>query len=133
MSDLEITRLCAEAMGFVWSSSSKKYPFTEPIHSSAAWVNGELYDPLHDDAQAMALEDWLIERGYLWQENGLLRYSSLDRSFEYANFSLFDKAARRKAICECVARMASARAPTSPGTRAIQQVANTAQPSQGGS
>lgn len=57
MSDLEITKLCAEAMGFSWSEPM-------PIdHQVFVWVSvgtgsnahGERYDPLHSDAQAMAL------------------------------------------------------------------------------
>ena len=47
MTDLEITRLCAEAMGYEYSDGSGT------ICVSKAGVGN--YDPLHDDAQAMAL------------------------------------------------------------------------------
>lgn len=50
MTDLEITKLCAEAMGFekLYHATDKRIWF---IYNG---VKGE-YDPLHDDAQAMAL------------------------------------------------------------------------------
>lgn len=57
MSDLEITKLCAEAMGFSWSEPM-------PIdHQVFVWVSvgvgnsahGERYAPLHSDAAAMGL------------------------------------------------------------------------------
>ena len=54
MTDLEMTRLCAEAMGMesdnyvllFHADGSQTGPFV---------VTPEVYDPLHDDAQAMAL------------------------------------------------------------------------------
>ena len=46
MNDLEITRLCAEAMGGKISQHFKESPM---------WLSGQLYNPLHDDAAAMAL------------------------------------------------------------------------------
>ena len=59
MTDLEMTRLCAEAMGYQ-HGRPKHQPHTQ------VWVSGDeysgsvdddwfRYDPLHDDAQAMAL------------------------------------------------------------------------------
>jgi len=56
MTDLELTKACAEAMGYQWSA---------PRHQ-AQWLNSDNgvgglrkrwkhYDPLHDDAQAMQL------------------------------------------------------------------------------
>jgi hypothetical protein len=48
MTDLEMTKLCAEAMGFPCFKNDL-----------GRWVEanvmGSVYDPLHDDAQAMAL------------------------------------------------------------------------------
>ena len=90
MTDLEITKLCAEAMG------GEGFAYDE---------FGPKYDPLHDDAQAMALvkkfelsvefsdefhtnSDWAVCRGTTIQA-----YSrDLNR-----------------AICECVAKMQAAR------------------------
>ena len=50
MTDLEMTRLCAEAMG-VWHCPDTDTDFVgKPIQAVLS-----MYDPLHDDAQAMAL------------------------------------------------------------------------------
>lgn len=57
MNDLELTKLCAEAMGL---KAHKGYYFdTDPLSAYLAVNNGQglLWDyaPLHDDAQAMQL------------------------------------------------------------------------------
>ena len=83
MTDLEITLLCAEAMG---------YKPGEHYH----------WRPLHDDAQAMALvkkfrlnihahdEQWKVEE---WGDDGAMAlHETLNR-----------------AICECVAKMQAAK------------------------
>lgn len=49
-SDLEMTRLCAQAMGFVEISN-----IPGGVLVCALLGAPERYDPLHDDAQAMAL------------------------------------------------------------------------------
>lgn len=48
-SDLEMTKLCAEAMGWNWKEHGSLFISS----GTGPW---EAYDPLHDDAQAMALE-----------------------------------------------------------------------------
>ena len=55
MTDLEMTRLCAESMG-LWFGHSKSDD-TDNLYVSKTAISGpwEVYDPLHDDAQAMAL------------------------------------------------------------------------------
>ena len=93
MTDLEMTRLCAEAMG---------YYLMRPSASDHAWHTAEqdYYDPLHDDAQAMALVkkcDIHCEKIGSWWEceepmGHLGTHSDLNR-----------------AICECVAKMQMAR------------------------
>lgn len=53
MTDLEMTKLCAEEMGLNWEAEQKRIAARD-----GKWLNGyetPLYDPLHDDAQAMAL------------------------------------------------------------------------------
>lgn len=108
MTDLEITRLCAEAMGMEvtyvnWpepeTDRSKKvihakFPDEKPIH----------YYPLHDDAQAMALVKrftleprWNIER-QKWLVSKSYR---IDPSAWSGNLN--------RAICECVAKMQAAK------------------------
>ena len=51
MTDLELTRLCAEAMGL---KISKVYDGGTIVLSSSHCFN-HIYNPLHNDAQAMAL------------------------------------------------------------------------------
>ena len=104
MNDIEITRLCAEAMGYD--------EYSEHIDAEGRWeiylerdagIGTRIYWPLNDDAQAMALVkkfglhlgredigDWIVEmfswkRG-LWME--VAHSKNLNR-----------------AICECVAKM----------------------------
>ena len=50
MTDLELTRLCAEAMEL-----KRLHENEAGIFSDWGWVSAKRYDPLHDDAQAMAL------------------------------------------------------------------------------
>jgi hypothetical protein len=56
MTDLEMTKLCAEAMGIPHKISTDRRTgaFVEIIKESDPGNGGE-FDPLHDDAQAMAL------------------------------------------------------------------------------
>jgi len=56
MTDLEMTRLCAEAMGITYrvSHDRRSGEFVE-INTGRDPGNEGEYDPLHDDAQAMAL------------------------------------------------------------------------------
>ena len=79
MSDLAITRLCAEAMGAaVFRMGDCLYPDTK------------VYDPLHDDAQAMAL----LKQFPIECLNAMCREGSKDFN---------------RTICECVAKMQGAR------------------------
>lgn len=80
MDDLEMTKLCAEAMGY---SADEVQEGTLVFCSH--W--GRIYDPLHDDAQAMALVKELHlsidapsdHRGNTWfvhsKEEGFSMYS----------------------------------------------------------
>lgn len=103
MTDLEITRLCAEAMGHtlvkeigIWCIPHPTWHDRDTSNKSGAL---KVYDPLHDDAQAMALVKKL----------GLsLRLTDPDwwdvwvplHSTAYANNENLNRA-----ICECVANM----------------------------
>ena len=102
MTDLEMTRLCAEAMG---AELSDKSGLSIPLEFNADKQTIVRYDPLHDDAQAMALvkglgltcifelgqgrESWNVQH---WRA-GLARNGNLNR-----------------AIVECVAKMQQAKA-----------------------
>jgi hypothetical protein len=48
MNELEMTKLCAEAMGLYAGPDAEEFIFPR-------WRRITEYDPLHDDAQAMAL------------------------------------------------------------------------------
>ena len=103
MTDLEITRICAEAMGF-------KVGDTIPIHRETASGSYPLYDPLHDDAQAMAL----VERFKLALEyvtpSDYLNPANTDRWIvKYKIFHTGNKKDLNRAICECVVKMQAAK------------------------
>ena len=87
MDNLTITRLCAEAMG-------------HPDLDSYKEANDYPYDPLHDDAQAMALVKKFPEECLQAMTENLAEYA-LSPSRPELNFN--------RAICECVARMQAAR------------------------
>jgi hypothetical protein len=96
MNDLELTYLCAEAMGF------------DPAHYNDTfhYPNGSVFDPLHNDAQAMALVTKFelhlgyYENGWLVTKFGLpvFRESRTER-VETFNTNL------NRAIVECVAKI----------------------------
>jgi len=84
VTDLEITKLCAEAMGY---------------------RNSSHYNPLHDDAQAMAL----VKRQGLhivWQPMCPDIWKVDDTTHVAADKDL------NRAICECVAKMQASNAKT---------------------
>jgi len=114
MTDLEMTRLCAEAMGYV-SCIGGVQPRGEQRELYWRTPRGEMakyaYDPLHDDAQAMAL----VKKFDLsvWGHS----YAAGDWKFhaEYAPFSdgkdsiLGHGITHNRAIVECVAKMQAAK------------------------
>ena len=96
MTDLELTRLCAEAM-------------FDRLEWEQRLFN---YDPLHDDAQAMAL----VKKFRLLIElnpNILGRQVRVSGSEIASDIPPFDKCnyetALNRAICECVAKMQAAK------------------------
>ena len=99
MTDLEITRLCAEAMGCAWKQTQDGVfvdSFTE-------------YDPLHDDAQAMAMVKklnicvWGTESGW-WRVVG--NWRAMSGALQEPDAAGKDL---NRAICECVAKMGEAK------------------------
>ena len=87
MSDLEITKLCAATMGV---------DFSKGFGTITCKECGEIgipYDPLHDDAQAMAL--FRSFRLWEWIRDGSLNIGS--------------EADLNRAICETVAKMVGAK------------------------
>ena len=102
MTDLEITRLCAEAMGYVLDESAK--PMGAGIVVHLGQFSSLEYDPLHDDAQAMALVKKLelgLGRGFKDGGESVIWYASNDFDL---TATVWDRNLNH-AICECVARM----------------------------
>ena len=107
MTDLEITRLCAEAMGhglaeyegklYVWSGKSSP-------RMLALDELGPPYDPLHDDAQAMALVKKfpisIMPIQMLGQKACIYRVTAI-----CGDIKVTEDANLNRAICECVANM----------------------------
>ena len=108
MTDLEITKLCAEAMGWdvyeinpgVWRirvSDKQVMGLTDDFCST-------LHDPLHDDAQAMALvKKFEIMWSSAWSAYTFLNCDE-DGTPEYSYSDNLNRA-----ICECAAKMQQAK------------------------
>ena len=116
MSDTEITRLCAEAMGLDVADDA------EPVHYWQGRNPASLhrYDPLHDDAQAMALVkrfDMVIERNgggragepgmrELWAATLFVARPKVKGADTFVVRNAPDL---NRAICECVAKLEEAK------------------------
>ena len=99
MTDLEITKACAEAMRIDVELRSRDFS------GNNYWAhgNGDDYDPLHDDAQAMALvKKFGLHTGFQSFDNlwGCLAQDGITKTY---NTDL------NRAICECVAKMMKGR------------------------
>jgi len=71
MTDLEMTKLCAEAMtGKATVCNGSIYAGEWKRDGKTVWLDGDLFDPLHDDAHAMALVKKfgldISKRGAIW-------------------------------------------------------------------
>lgn len=102
MTDLEITKLCADAMGqLVFEVSQNRPEHTLRIINDRGIRTSVNYWPLKDDAQAMALVKRFNLR--LDKDRSLVEkwavYSKRDYSDAMFNADL------NRAICECVANM----------------------------
>ena len=99
MTDLEITKLCAEAMGYEFHETETSFDLGA-TYVPTIEVDGELYDPLQDDAQAMELvKKFNIAIGELsWDEN---QWKVKIDDMEWHDPDL------NRSICECVAKMQS--------------------------
>lgn len=115
MTDLEMLQACAEAMGvtgvrlgeggplYKVPPEQNDYIVTNPLE----YLKFPLYDPLHDDAQAMALLHWLARQGRVSFEVGRLRFMH-SYGGELQSFMAETDEQRRRAICECVAKLTAA-------------------------
>lgn len=100
MGDLEIVKACAEAMGF----ETLTYAGMVYIAMNARGQAGSKYDPLHDDAQCLALVKKLELR---LQEPET--QPSADRRWRVTCWTPLKTVAQNvdlnRAVCECVANM----------------------------
>lgn len=98
MTDLEITKLCAEAMGYriVYPDQIDLPLCVESSHGSS------VYYPLHDDAQAMALVK--IFKLFVNWDNGTCWVMCAESDCDSD-----DHTDLNRAVCECVARMQAAK------------------------
>ena len=103
MTDLEITKLCAEAMGYQIRndrSVGKDFVMVTGLFSG-------MWQPLHDDAQAMALvKRFYIEIECPSRSHGTWTASRSALPHPYARITDSDL---NRAICECVAKMQEAK------------------------
>lgn len=101
MTDLEMTKLCAQAIGVkTFSGSAPRgggdWPYFIPRPGAGAYV----YDPLDDDAQAMALvKKFHIHIDTLSDGMWSVDVGWLKPGDEVEDFDL------NRAICECVAKV----------------------------
>lgn len=130
MTDLEATRLCAEAMGWkhlgavgipyvrgempegsYWCMSGANDFWIDPEGFRICAPCQGIPDPLHDDAQAMALVYWLISNGhhiaFETATKGTSRIGVCDNIVD----AITDAASVRRFIVSCVAAMQQAKEP----------------------
>ena len=102
MIDLELTKRCAEAIGL---ELCERHSHDWPMYFDGAlgeWGADIRYDPLHDDAQAMALvkkfhldiDSAIIDGEKLWGWRVMASNVSHARNLDL-----------NRAICECVAKI----------------------------
>lgn len=96
MSDLEMVKLCAEAMDIPLKARKGARNMTCGDHDLLETEQYVAYDPLHDDAQAMQL----VKRFWL----AVYRYQS-DKWCAQHRGQFSDNRDLNRAICECVAKM----------------------------
>ena len=101
MTDLEITKACAEAMGYELVQGCEDEVRIHFIKNyGRANGPGRPYDPLHDDAQAMAL----VKKFHLELTCGLndIWIASNRGTTDYVSGNNSDL---NRAICECICKM----------------------------
>lgn len=102
MSELETTRLCAEAMGIDVTGTPPNGQL-EPLGSGVWLLHSRLpYDPLHEDAQAMALVKRFMLRVDAF--SGYCGAPILNNIKTDCLYDTFSDVSLNHAICECVAK-----------------------------
>lgn len=110
MTDLEMTKLCAEAMSFQYNEWSHLTP-SKTGSGIAAWIGDDdpriNYDPLHDDAQTMVLVK-KFALSLAWYDSENMNVWSASSNFR-PNTERFLNPNLNRAIVECVANMQKAK------------------------
>ena len=106
MTDLEMTRLCAEAMGLKQiGANNSLFPQAIVVTEPSLHV----YAPLHDDAQAMAIQKKFgLEIRTEWHNPGKST-AKLKAWIAYSVDEWASDASLNRAIVECVAKMQGAK------------------------
>lgn len=113
MTDIEVTRLCAEAMDY----KIVKTNWYSPASGEALWIDEiqQTYRPLSDDTQAMALvKKFKLDITHAWKGDDVVykvRGTIAGWEVEPHPGDL------NRAICECVAKMQSFRHSPQPRVR----------------
>ena len=113
MNDLEITKLCAEASELRY----KERDGSVVVYSHEKFLPGEggsgefiecfnKYDPLHDDAQAMALVKKFFLKVYFFGNDKSAEWICCEHD---SSSSWRASPDLNRAICECVAKMQAAK------------------------
>ena len=111
MTDLENTKLCAEALelpqpieersGAIWCGGHS----TRGFSGQGEYRSGGLrFNPLHNDAQAMALEDWLLQRGVITIQRTDFMFDPYEGTVFFFEADMTKAENHRRAIVECVAK-----------------------------
>ena len=101
MTDLEITKLCAEALDIPLDIDGIPNVVSVTDPNAPFLLNRVPWNPLHDDAQAMALVKKL--QLFIMPEHEGLAWHVSDKK-DNEKFGVGDDDLNR-AICECVAKM----------------------------
>jgi hypothetical protein len=109
MTDLEMTKLCAEAMGYTVTQDPLGLTRSPQVE---VWIGNGFFGPLHDDAQAMALVkkfELRTDRDFEEGGEGIVWTVSHHLCMKYGGISSFDNLDLNRAIVECVAKMQAGR------------------------
>jgi hypothetical protein len=116
MSDLEITKACAMAMGMCvvearidtyHGSRVRAFPVRTDHQAAPSAI---LYDPLHDDAQAMELvKKFILDANWSWGAKKWCAVSWGEQTDDRGTDMLAEAQSTdlNRAICECVAKLST--------------------------
>ena len=108
MTDLEMTRLCAQALFGKVVQRHKDGPvfgYTERSEGDTLYCSEVKVDPLRDDAQAMALLILLLKSGERVVIENNERGTQPILVFRNSVYPVWDEGQLRRAVVECVAKI----------------------------